>query len=105
VPQHVFILGGTGQIGRAVGRNFLATGWSVTLACRGSRNPPLDLIEAGAKTGSFHRDGTAPLSAALADGADVIVDTIANDQQHGRELISVQIRLRAAVRPFEISYR
>jgi NAD(P)-dependent dehydrogenase (short-subunit alcohol dehydrogenase family) len=34
MSHHAFILGGTGQIGRAVAAEFPATGWNVTLAHR-----------------------------------------------------------------------
>ena len=39
-----FIVGGDGQIGRAVARDFLAHGWRVRLARRSARPPPPDLV-------------------------------------------------------------
>jgi NAD(P)-dependent dehydrogenase (short-subunit alcohol dehydrogenase family) len=39
MARQAFIIGGTGQIGRAVADNLLAHGWDVTLSHRGRRPP------------------------------------------------------------------
>ncbi len=45
---HAFIVGGTGQIGRAVTGDLLEHGWHVTVSHRGNRPLPNDLVERGA---------------------------------------------------------
>jgi NAD(P)-dependent dehydrogenase (short-subunit alcohol dehydrogenase family) len=49
MSRHAFIVGGTGQIGRAVTEDLLGHGWRVTASHRGNRPMPIDLIERGAK--------------------------------------------------------
>lgn len=44
MTRRAFIIGGTGQIGRAVAARFLAGGWQVTLSSRGQRTVPSDLV-------------------------------------------------------------
>ncbi len=72
MARHAFILGGTGQIGRAVARRLGETGWEVTVAARNEPTIPFE--------GRFVRldrtvDGA--LERALASGPDVLVDVIA----------------------------
>src|SRR5690349_19597220 len=72
MARHAFILGGTGQIGRAVARRLSETGWDITVA---ARHAPVVPVE-----GRFVRvDRTVDgeLEHALAAGADVLVDVIA----------------------------
>jgi len=87
---HVFVLGGTGQIGRAVASEFLSANWSVTISHRGIRPAPLDLIQRGAKVVTLNRENTGQLTAALGTGADVLIDTTAYDRDHGSQLIDVK---------------
>jgi NAD(P)-dependent dehydrogenase (short-subunit alcohol dehydrogenase family) len=49
MSRHAFIVGGTGQIGRAVAADLLEHGWRVTVAHRGIRPLPNDLVERSAK--------------------------------------------------------
>jgi nucleoside-diphosphate-sugar epimerase len=90
MARHAFILGGTGQIGRAVSAAFLSANWSVTISHRGSRPAPHDLIEQGAKVIVLDRANEGAFSEALGPGADVLVDTTAYDQNHASQLIAVQ---------------
>ena len=85
-----FILGGTGQIGRAVARDLLAAGWNVTVSHRGAHPPPEELVERGAKIAVLDRDNPGVLALALGTGTDVLIDTTAYDLSHARQLISVQ---------------
>jgi nucleoside-diphosphate-sugar epimerase len=85
-----FILGGTGQIGRAVARRLLTDGWQVTLASRGQRAETRNLLELGARTIALDRDQPGSLTKALSDGADLVVDTIAYDSGHADQLIEIQ---------------
>lgn len=71
--SRAFLLGGTGQIGRAAARTFDEHGWDVVVV---SRSSPVRV------------DRTVPgeLEAALGDGADVLVDIVAFTQEHGEQL-------------------
>jgi hypothetical protein len=90
MQRHAFVLGGTGQIGRAVAREFLSANWSVTISHRGGRPAPRDLVERGARVVILDRDNAGELSGALGSGADVLIDTTAYDRDHGSQLIAVQ---------------
>lgn len=85
-----FILGGTGQIGRAVARNLLDHGWRVIVAHRGQRPPPPELVEAGARVAVLDREQPGELAHALADGADALIDTVAFTQLHADQLLDAQ---------------
>jgi nucleoside-diphosphate-sugar epimerase len=85
-----FIIGGTGQIGRAIGAKLLADGWDVTLSSRAQRPVPTELAAQGAKIVLLDRDQPGELARALADGADAVIDTIAYDEAHADQLLSVE---------------
>ncbi|MFF1509681.1 NAD-dependent epimerase/dehydratase family protein [Streptomyces sp. NPDC058326] len=92
---NAFVLGGTGQVGRAAVRALVADGWEVTAASRGGarderwpdevRSVRLDRTEEGA------------LAAGLGDGCDVLVDIVAYDGAHGRQLTALADRIGSAV--------
>ena len=90
MSRHAFIVGGTGQIGRAVTGNLLEHGWRVTVSHRGNRPLPSDLIKRGAKIVIFDRDTPGELARALSSGADALIDTIAFHPDHAHQLIEVQ---------------
>lgn len=89
MTRHAFILGGTGQIGRAVARDLLAAGWAVTVSHRGGQ-APVALRALGARDVVLDRDQPGDLARALGAGADVLIDTVAYDAAHGRQLTDVQ---------------
>jgi nucleoside-diphosphate-sugar epimerase len=95
--RQAFILGGTGQIGRAVARNLLDHGWNVVVAHRGRRPPPPELIEAGARITILDREQPGELARALAGGADALIDTIAFTQLHADQLLDIQRSVGALV--------
>lgn len=95
VSQHAFILGGTGQIGRAMTRNFLDAGWHVTVAHRGLRALPDELVDRGAKVVVLDRETPDELPRALGSGADALIDVTAFGPNHGRQLLSVERRVGA----------
>ena len=97
MSRHAFILGGAGQIGRAVAETFLANGWEVSIASRGLRAPPDALWRHGAKAVTLDRDAPGELARALRHGADVLIDVTAYGPEHGRQLIDVQDRVGALV--------
>jgi nucleoside-diphosphate-sugar epimerase len=90
MSHRAFILGGTGQIGRAVAEDLLATGWNVTISHRGSHAPPEKLVERGARIVVLDRDNPGDLASALGAGADALIDTTAFNLDHARQLTAVQ---------------
>jgi nucleoside-diphosphate-sugar epimerase len=97
VPRRAFILGGTGQIGRAVASNLLAAGWAVSVASRGLRAPPEDLAALGASFVALDRESPGELARVLGDGADALIDITAYDAGHARQLLDVQGSVGALV--------
>jgi nucleoside-diphosphate-sugar epimerase len=87
---HAFLVGGTGQIGRATAACLIDCGWTVTLAHRGLSPPPSALIESGARAVRLDRDEPGALGRALGAGADLLVDAVAFDERHARQLLDVQ---------------
>jgi nucleoside-diphosphate-sugar epimerase len=92
--KHAFIIGGTGQIGRAAAATLLSRGWRVTLTSRGVR--PLPDSNAPALRGATHitldRDEPGALSGALTrtGGAGAIIDTIAYTETHAQQLLGIE---------------
>ena len=87
---HAFLLGGTGQIGRATAAHLIEAGWTVTIAHRGLRPSPLDLLERGAVEVTWDRDEPGALPARARVGADALIDAVAYDETHARQLIDIQ---------------
>jgi nucleoside-diphosphate-sugar epimerase len=80
------VLGISGQIGTATARRLLAEGWSVRGLHDGSRKLPEDLAGVTAERGD--RNDDTVVAAALAEGADAVVDTIAYNSTHARQLLA-----------------
>jgi nucleoside-diphosphate-sugar epimerase len=80
------VLGVSGQIGTAVARRLLAGGWSV----RGlrSQDTPLPADLAAVQVTVGDRNDDAVLARVLGDGADGVVDTIAYNSIHARQLLA-----------------
>jgi nucleoside-diphosphate-sugar epimerase len=90
MPRHAFILGGTGQIGRAVAGELVQRGWRVTVAHRGTRPLPTGLSERGVEVVFLDREKPGQLAEAVRSGADALIDTVAFGLDHARQLIEVQ---------------
>lgn len=90
MARHAFIVGGTGQIGRAVAAELLARGWQVTIAARGDRSRPEDLLQQGAAFVGVDREEPDALAKAIGSGADAVIDTIAYDVGHARQLLEIE---------------
>lgn len=90
MTKQAFIIGGTGQIGRAIGARLLSEGWNVILSSRGGRDIPHDLVRMGARTVVLDRDKPGELARSLGSGADAVVDTVAYDQTHADQLLEVE---------------
>lgn len=90
MTKRALIIGGTGQIGRAVAVELLDRGWRVTLAARGGRGRPEALLRRGATLIPLDRDQPDALSEAIGGGADAVIDTIAFTDVHARQLLALQ---------------
>lgn len=92
---HAWVLGATGQIGRAAVRSLVEDGWEVTAASRGGGGD--GSWDAGVRTVALDRDEDGALAAALGDGCDVLVDMVAYGEQHARQLTALTGRIGSAV--------
>ena len=90
--KSAFILGATGQIGRATAASLIAAGWSVTSGQRSATN----LID-GVNAVVLDREDTAALRETLADGFDATIDTVAYTAAHARQWLDLQDRIGALV--------
>ena len=91
IMKRAFILGGTGQIGRAACKRLLTEGWSVTLASRSS-STSLE-INAHLKHITLDRTQNGKLSEALGDGVNLLLDCIAYDPSHADQLLEVESKV------------
>jgi nucleoside-diphosphate-sugar epimerase len=89
VAKQAFIIGGTGQIGRAVALKLLKEGWGVTFASRNG-NIPDEAMSFGAKAVALDRDQPGALAQAIGAGADAVIDAVAYDETHANQLIDVE---------------
>ena len=76
------VIGGSGQIGRAVVPALLGDGWDVRVLARN------DADVGGARLVLGDRDDPAALDEALAGGVDVLVDVVAYDDREATALSS-----------------
>lgn len=91
-----FILGGTGQIGRAVARRLAETGWEVTTGHRGEFDPG-EGNAAGIRRVRVDRHRTGELEAALSSGVDVLIDVIPYTAEDAEQLLSLSGRVGSLV--------
>lgn len=91
--RSAIVLGGTGQIGRAVVARLLAGGWSVTSVAR--RAPAKDV--ASVRFVAADRHDPEALRQAVGDGADAVVDITAYDAEDGRQLLALKGDIGALV--------
>ncbi|MEV6551447.1 NAD-dependent epimerase/dehydratase family protein [Streptomyces sp. NPDC051597] len=90
-----FVIGATGQIGRVAVRVLAEDGWEVRAASRGGGSDPH--WPDGVRPLALDRDAEGGLAAALGDGCDVLVDMVAYDGGHARQLASLTDRIGSAV--------
>ncbi|MFE2374198.1 NAD-dependent epimerase/dehydratase family protein [Streptomyces sp. NPDC059398] len=91
-----FVLGATGQIGRAAVRALVSDGWEVRAASRGTGDSD-DGLPDGVRTVRVDRDVDGALAAALGHGCDVLVDMVAYGTEHARQLVGLADRIGSAV--------
>ena len=85
------VIGGSGQIGRAVVPALLGDGWDVRVLARN------DADVGGARLVLGDRDDPAALDEALAGGVDVLVDVVAYDDREATALLERADRIGSAV--------
>ncbi|MFG2191803.1 NAD-dependent epimerase/dehydratase family protein [Streptomyces sp. NPDC048639] len=90
-----WVIGATGQIGRAAVRALAEDGWQVTAASRGGGRD--DHWPDDVRAVTLDREDDAALTAALADGCDVLLDCVAFGARHARQLTSLADRIGSAV--------
>ena len=85
VQRTALIVGGSGQIGRAAARRLVDDGWRVTLAARRPLDTPseCDVVQ-------LDRETPGALADAIGGGFDAVIDTVAFDANHARQLLEVQ---------------
>ena len=92
--RRALILGASGQIGLAISKRLARDGWTVLAAHRGSR--PLAPVD-GVQTVSVDRDDDHALKQAVGGGVDALIDVIAFEERHARQLLDVQTDVGAFV--------
>jgi nucleoside-diphosphate-sugar epimerase len=85
VARRAFLLGGSGQTGRALIPKLLDHGWDVVVGSRGEREVP-----PGAEHVEVDRADAEALRRALGGGADVLVDFVAFEPEHAEQLLSLR---------------
>jgi nucleoside-diphosphate-sugar epimerase len=85
VARRAFLLGGSGQTGRALVPRLQERGWDVVVGSRGERElpPGVDHVQ-------VDRADTDVLKQALGKGADVLVDFVAFEKEHAEQLLALK---------------
>ena len=96
MAQRAFVVGGTGQTGRAVVRRLVRDGWSVTVASRG-RYPHAFEVSGGVRVIRLDRREADQLAVALPTGTDVLIDLIACNADDAQQLLQVADRVGSLI--------
>jgi nucleoside-diphosphate-sugar epimerase len=89
MAKTAFIIGGTGQIGRAAALNLARHGWQVRVAHRGGRTPPPELMAIGVESVAVDRQDGDALKGAIGAGADLVLDCVAYLPDHANQLVAL----------------
>lgn len=84
----VFVLGGTGFVGRHVARLLADSGWDVTIGARGETPVPSEVIDLNHV--AVDRGDDSQLRKALGDGVDVLIDVILYEVRDGQQLVALK---------------
>ena len=84
--RSAIVLGGTGQIGRAVVDRLHASAWAVTSISRRASEDARD----GVRHVAADRRDSQALRRAIGDGADALIDVTAYDAEDGRQLLDLR---------------
>jgi len=96
MARHAFVVGGTGQVGRAVAHRLASAGWAVTVAARGRFPNAVDPGD-GVRVVALDRGRAGALADALPAGADVLIDLIAYNAGDAEQLLRVADRTGSLV--------
>lgn len=97
MAQSAFLIGGTGQIGRAVALRLAEAGWEVTVAGRSREHMPKALGQVGVRFAALDRHESNELATALGDGADLLVDVVAYAEADAQQLLGLRDRYGSIV--------
>ncbi|MBY8842615.1 NAD(P)H-binding protein [Streptomyces sp. SP2-10] len=89
------VIGASGQIGRPAVEALARDGWAVTAASRGGGRDAA--WGEGVRTVRLDRADDAALARVVGDGCDLLVDVVAYDAGHARQLTGLADRIGAAV--------
>jgi nucleoside-diphosphate-sugar epimerase len=92
VARRAFLLGGSGQTGRALIPRLQERGWHVIVGSRGERELPR-----GVEHVTVDRNVPGALEAAVGEGADVLVDLAAFEPAHAEQLLALRERVGSLV--------
>ena len=92
MARRAFLLGGSGQTGRALIPRLHQRGWEIVVASRGEREVP-----AGVEHVTVDRGVEGALENAVGDGADVLVDFAAFEPEHAEQLLALRDRIGSLV--------
>src|SRR5437879_1760694 len=90
------LLGGTGQVGRALAGRLVECGWEVQIVSR-TGSMPESLGKLGVSAVRADRSSRGDLDAAIGQGADVVVDIIAFTQSDAQQLNALAGRVGSVV--------
>lgn len=91
------VIGGTGQVGRAVVPALVGDGWQVRVLSRGSRQDAATVEAWGAACVVGDRHDPSVLDRALTGGVDVVVDVVGYDDRDAAALLASRDRIGSAV--------
>jgi nucleoside-diphosphate-sugar epimerase len=94
MSKRALLLGASGQIGRAISENLAADGWWVLAAHRGGQ--PVSSKD-GVEDLLLDRDDDTALKRAVGGGVDALIDVIAFEEKHARQLLALQADVGAMV--------
>ncbi|MER8223036.1 NAD-dependent epimerase/dehydratase family protein [Streptomyces sp. NPDC094143] len=93
--RRAVVIGAGGQIGRPAVAALARDGWAVTAASRGGGRDPDWPGEVRAER--LDREDDAALDALIGDGCDLVVDIVAYEARHARQLTALAGRIGSAV--------
>jgi nucleoside-diphosphate-sugar epimerase len=85
VARRAFLLGGSGQTGRALIPRLRERGWEVVVGSRGERELP-----PGVEHVQVDRADNDALRRALGTGAEVLIDFVAFEREHAEQLLALR---------------
>ena len=92
MSKTAFVLGASGQVGRAVMDSMVSDGWEVRAGSRTAHDWP-----AGVEGVLVDRESDLSVKKALGGGADVLIDCVAYTDRHARQLLGLDGLLGSAV--------